>query len=96
MYTYRKHRATGNPVGRPRTLPENLDEMILESIKKRIDPRTKLAKYSWSEMALDFRVSRSTIARQMRKLHRRGRIVSVPLPHPTLPDKYETFIAVPN
>lgn len=75
--SYRKHRATGNPVGRPRIIPHNLDELILEAIKSRADPQTGLAQFSWKKLARHFGVSRSTIWRQMKKLHRLGRLKTI-------------------
>jgi len=73
----RKHRATGNPRGRPRVLPPNLRELILESLKRRRDPKTGLVKPGWRGMARELGVSCSTIARQMVWLRQYGVVESV-------------------
>ena len=76
---YRKHRATGNPVGRPRILPHDLAEQILAKLKSMENPETGLVQVSWRELISHFGVSRSTIARQLSilKLHRRLRCVYI-------------------
>lgn len=93
-YRYRKHRATGNPPGRPRIIPHNLDELILEAIKSRADPKTGLAQFSWKKLARHFGVSRSTIWRQMKKLHRLGRLKTIWRTMPNHPEFHISFYLV--
>lgn len=90
-YYYRKHRATGNPVGRPRIIPHNLDELILEKLKRETNPATGLVSFSWKKLAAHFGVSRTTISRQMKTLKRLGRLETVYIPYapnPKLVDAY--------
>ena len=77
--TDRKHRAAGNPVGRPRILPHNLTEQIHTKLKSEMNPETGLVRISWRDLIHHFRVSRSTIARQLSilKLHGRLRCVYI-------------------
>ena len=75
-----KHRATGNPRGRPPKIPWNLDYLILESLRRRINPKTGLVKPNWRGMAREFGVSRSTIARQMVFVYASGAIERVYVP----------------
>ena len=64
------HRATGNPRGRPRVLPIDLDMQILESLKRRVDPTTGLVKPDWMGLAREFNTSRATIGRLAERLHK--------------------------
>ena len=50
---------------------------ILESLKRRIDPKTGLAKPDWKGIARELHVSRSTIARQMVGIRESGAVESV-------------------
>ena len=45
------HRATGNPRGRPSRLPLDFNQQILNALKRRIDPRTGLARPDWKGIA---------------------------------------------
>ena len=78
--TMSKHRATGNPRGRPPKIPYNLDWLILCSLKRRVDPKTGLVQPDWRGMAREFGVSRSTIARQMVSVYASGAIERVTIP----------------
>ena len=60
-----KHRATGNPRGRPPSIPADLNQRIMASLRRRTNPATGLVRPDWKGMAREFGVSRSTIARQM-------------------------------
>lgn len=73
----RKHRATGNPRGRPSRLPFDLGKLILDSLARRVDEKTGLAKPEWKSLARELGVSCSTIARQMTALRSRGAVESV-------------------
>lgn len=75
-----KHRATGNPRGRPPKIPYDLDLLILDSLKRRTDPKTGLVAPNWRGMARELGVSRSTIARQMAFVHSSGAIERVAVP----------------
>ena len=60
-----KHRATGNPRGRPPRIPFDFGQRIMENLRGRVDPKTGLVRPFWKQMARELGVSRSTIARQM-------------------------------
>lgn len=84
MFGRKPHRATGNPRGRPVSLPQDLDTKIYKLLKSRVDPTTGLIKPDWKGMARELGVSRSTIARQMVYVRQFGGIESVivhPKPH---------------
>jgi len=67
-----KHRATGNPRGRPPKIPFDIANRIMQSLRERVDPETGLLQPLWKSMARELGVSRSTIARQMAKLYAGG------------------------
>ena len=73
----KNHRATGNPRGRPPTVPFDLPHHMLEFIRRRIDPKTGLSSVTWMELAREFHVSRSTIARRMQDLRESGDVESI-------------------
>ncbi len=81
MVRSKPHRATGNPRGRPVSLPQDLDTKIYKLLKSRVDPTTGLIKPDWKGMARELGVSRSTIARQMVYVRQFGEIESV-IVHP--------------
>lgn len=66
------HRATGRPRGRPPKIPFDFSERILESLRRRVDPKTGLVKPLLSLVARELGVSRSTISRQMVGLRQCG------------------------
>lgn len=68
----RKHRATGNPRGRPPRIPFDFGLRILENLRRRVDPKTGLVRPLWKQMARELGVSRSTIARRMTELYASG------------------------
>ena len=67
-----KHRATGNPRGRPPRIPFDFGQRIMENLRGRVDPKTGLVRPLWKQMARELGVSRSTIARQMAELYADG------------------------
>ena len=73
----RKHFATGKPQGRPTRLPHDLGERILKSFARRVDADTGLVKPYWNDLAREFGIGRSTVARQIVKLRQSGAIESV-------------------
>ena len=73
----KKHRATGNPRGRPSKLPFDIGERILQALERRIEPETGLARPDWEGLARELHVSRSTISRIMVRLRACGAIQSV-------------------
>jgi len=73
----RKHRATGNPRGRPPKIPAGLEVRIMDALRRRIDPETGLVQPHWEQLARELGVSRSTIARHMVGLRLRGMVESV-------------------
>ena len=76
----KKHRATGRPRGRPSTLPFDLDEQVLRSLERRMDPQTHLVRPDWKMMARELHVSRTTISRVAACLKRSGFFESIYLP----------------
>ena len=74
------HRATGNPLGRPSRLPLDFNQQILNALKRRIDPKTGLARPDWKGIARELHVSRSTIGRRMPDLRDCGLVESVLIP----------------
>ena len=46
-----KHRATGNPRGRPPKIPFDFGQRIMENLRGRIDPKTGLVRPLWKQMA---------------------------------------------
>ena len=68
------HRATGNPRGRPPKIPFDFGLRILESLKRRIDPKTGLVRPQLALVARELGVSRSTISRQMVELRQCGAV----------------------
>ena len=74
------HRATGRPRGRPSTLPFDIDEQILSSLKRRMDPKTHLVRPDWKGMARELHVSRTTISRIVASLKRSGFFENIYLP----------------
>ena len=71
------HRATGRPRGRPSILPFDIDEQVLSSLERRMDPKTHLVRPNWMGMARELHVSRTTISRIVAGLRRSGFIESV-------------------
>ena len=77
MQTVRKHRATGRPRGRPTRLPPDIGEQILKALEQRVNTETGLVKPYWNDLAREFGIGRSTVARQIEKLRQSGAIESV-------------------
>ena len=78
----KKHRATGNPRGRPPKVPSDLGNQIYDILKSRMDPVTHIVYPQWKELARQFHVSRSTISRVMPGLRAKGLIESVVVTSP--------------
>ena len=74
------HRTTGRPRGRPSTLPFDIDEKVLCSLERRMDPKTRLVRPDWKGMARELDVSRTTISRIAASLKRSGFFESVCVP----------------
>ena len=68
----RRHRATGNPRGRPRKIPVDIEDRILRALARRVDPATGFVQPLWKKLAQEVGVSRSTLARQLAALRTRG------------------------
>ena len=68
----RRHRATGNPRGRPRQIPVDIGDRILKALACRVDPATGLVRPFWKKLAQEVGVSRATLARQLAGLKARG------------------------
>ena len=76
----KSHRATGNPRGRPPTVPFEIDDQVLNSLERRLNPATQLVWPDWKGMARELKVSRSTISRVVARLRNSGFIESVGIP----------------
>ena len=76
----KSHRATGNPRGRPPTVPFEIDDQVMDSLERRLDPATQLVWPDWKGMARELNVSRSTISRVVARLRNSGFIESVGIP----------------
>ena len=46
-----KHRATGNPRGRPPSVPFDIGDQIYDILKSQMDPVTHLVRPQWKELA---------------------------------------------
>lgn len=68
----RRHRATGNPRGRPRKIPVDIGDRILKALASRVDPATGLVRPFWKKLVQEVGVSRATLARQLVALRARG------------------------
>ena len=68
----RPHRATGKPRGRPRQIPVDIGDRILDALARRVDPVTGLVQPLWKKLAQEVGVSRATLARQLAELRARG------------------------
>jgi len=75
-----RHVATGNPRGRPRTIPKNFDKLVLASLKRRMDPVKHTVHPSWIKLRREFGVSRSTISRVIPLLKARGDLITIQEP----------------
>ena len=72
------------PRGRPPTLPFDLDNQVLNSLERRMDPVTHMVRPDWNGMARELKVSRSTISRVIARLRNSGFIESIGTPiHPS-------------
>ena len=76
----KSHRATGNPRGRPPSIPWNLSEQILRDLESRMDKATNTVRPDWKGMARRLHVSRSTISREIASLRNSGFIESIYVP----------------
>ena len=74
------HRATGRPKGRPPKLPFDIEEQILRSLERRLDPETHLVRPDWKGMTREFNISRSTLSRIIAGLKRSGFLESISAP----------------
>ena len=73
----KQHCATGNPRGRPPRIPFDMDQKILDALRRRVNSSTGLVRPDWKGLARELHVSRSTIARQMVFLRSSGVVESV-------------------
>jgi len=73
----RRHRATGNPSGRPISVSAGLGLRIMEALRRRADPETGLVEPHWKRLARELGVSRSTLCRQIYRLRLLGKLESV-------------------
>ena len=71
------HRTTGNPRGRPPKIPFDFGQRIMESLRRRVDPKTGLVRPLTAHMARELGVSRSTVQRELRGLRQCGAFETV-------------------
>ena len=64
-------------------MPFDLDDQVLNSLERRMDPATRMVRPDWNGMARELKVSRSTISRVIARLRNSGFIESIGTPtHP--------------
>ncbi len=78
----RHHGPTGNPRGRPITVPLDMPEQMIAWLKSHIDPKTGLVRADWKRMARELGVSRATIARRMVEVRKMVQIESIVVSNP--------------
>ena len=66
------YKPTGRPNGRPPSLPSNLGDLIMEDLKSRMDPVTRMVLPCLSALVRKLGVSRSSLKRTMRGLRDNG------------------------
>ena len=59
---------------------DDFNQQIMDALKRRIDPKTGLARPDWKGLARELHVSRSTISRRMPDLRDYGLVESVLIP----------------
>ena len=59
---------------------DDFNQQIMDALKRRIDPKTGLARPDWKGLARELHVSRSTISRRMPDLRDCGLVESVLIP----------------
>ncbi len=79
-----KHRATGNPRGRPPKLPFDIEERVLRNLEERMDKTTLLVRPELNKLAKGLGISRSSLKRVIVGLRNSGWIeLSFTKRHPT-------------
>ena len=76
----KKHRATGNPRGRPPSVPFDIDDQVLKALERCMDADTHTVRPNWKGLAKELHVSRSTISRVMVRLKSSGFVESIHVP----------------
>ena len=66
------YKPTGRPNGRPPSLPSNLGNLIMEDLKSRMDPVTRMVVPKLSALVRKLKVSRSSLKRTMKVLRENG------------------------
>ena len=61
-------------------MPFDLDDQVLNSLERRMDPATRMVRPDWNGMARELKVSRSTISRVIARLRNSGFIESIGTP----------------
>ena len=62
------YKPTGRPNGRPPSLPSNLGDMIMDDLKSRMDPATRMVLPQLSKLVRKLGVSRSSIKRTLKDM----------------------------
>ena len=71
---------TGRPPGRPRSLPQNLEELVLGDLLNRMNTETRLVLPDLRGIARRLGISHASIRRVARVLHDKGKVQSVAIP----------------
>ena len=66
------YKPTGRPNGRPPSLPSNLGSLIMEDLRSRMDPETRMVLPRLSALVRKLGVSRSSLKRTMKGLRDNG------------------------
>ena len=92
----KKHRATGNPRGRPPSVPFDIDDQVLKALERRMDADTHTVRPNWKGLARELHVSRSTISRVMVRLKSSGFIESIYVPANAKKTFFYTLYRLPS
>ena len=66
------YKPTGRPNGRPPSLPSSLGDLIMEDLKSRMDPVTRMVLPCLSALVRKLGVSRSSLKRTRKRLRDNG------------------------
>ena len=89
-YKPRNHKATGEPRGRPPSLPRDLGKRILTNLERRMNSETHLVTPHLTKIASELGVSLSSVKREVAAMKRSGFIESAYLDES--PDKRVTTV----
>ncbi len=82
------------PVGRPRSLPTNLPDIIMSDFESRMNPETCLVVPGVSDLARKLKISRATIKRIVKSLRDSGLLELEYIESSTLPGQYRLYYRI--